>query len=152
MEKLLEALITQWPALAGLALIALAFWKLFEKHLEENRALLEENKKLIDEYRQLSGQKVDEIERLRKQFMGLLDENERVTKRYDEMKSEFSKLFIENRALRRTIDTIEEMMRATGSDVKVISTQLRKQQEDIYEVSNRIEALDYHSEKERPKN
>ena len=143
MTPIINALVAQWPALVGLLAIALVFWKMFEKHLDENRLLLGENKKLIEEYRLLSTHKVEEIDRLRKQFLGVLDENERVSKRYDEMKAEFSKLVMENRALKRTIDSIEEMLRATGGDVKVISTQLRKTQEDLDDVSSKITLLEY---------
>lgn len=138
MNAVISALLGQWPSLVGLIAIAYVFWTMFKKHLEENR-------QLIEQYRLLSSDKAEEIDRLRKQFLGLLDENERVSRRYDEMKSEFSKLLMENRALKRVIDSIEEMLRATGGDVKVISTQLRKTQEDLDDVSSKINLLEFKS-------
>ena len=148
-QAFFSALINQWPALAGLAAIALAFWKLFEKHLEENRSLLSETRKLIGEYKLLSDHKVEEIERLRIQFMAVLKDNQRASKKYDDMnkryddiKTEFSNLLLENRGLKRMLDSIEEMLRATGGDVKVISTQIRKAQEDIDSVSYKMNLLE----------
>lgn len=142
MNLIFTTLLNQWPSFVGLIAIGLIFWKMFEKHLDETKSLLGENRKLFEEYRILSEHKVGEIERLQKQFRGVLDENERINKRYEEMKAELSKMLLENRGLRRVIDNIEEMLRATGGDVKVLSTVLRQTQDDVKEMSHKILLLD----------
>lgn len=164
MSIILTSLLAQWPALVVFVFVGFIFWRMFEKSLSENKENMLENKliineykkmldqklsdskQLLEEYRTLSEQKVKEIERLQKQFMGLLDENDRANKRYDEMRNEFAKLLVENHALKRTIDRIEEMLRATGGDVKVISTELRKAQNDIETMANKVNMIGYKKE------
>ncbi|OPX55554.1 hypothetical protein SAMN02745127_01489 [Oceanospirillum multiglobuliferum] len=157
MEKVITSLIEQWPALTGLIVIAGVFWVLFRRYLDENKILLEGVKSLssehkdsinqvLDRYRVLSEDQVKEIDRLRILVSSLVTENEKIGKRYDDIKSEFHKVALENGALKRAIDNLEEMMRATGGDVKVISTQLRKTQEDIEDVSSKIMLLERHSD------
>jgi chromosome segregation ATPase len=150
MNEIISALIKQWPALTGLMVIAFAFWTLFKKYLEENKTLLEGVRSLstdhrssidqvLERYRLLSDDQVAEIARLRTLVTSLVDENEKIGKRYDDIKSEFSKVSIENRGLKRAIENVEEMLRATGGDVKVISTQLQKAQKDIDDVTRLLE-------------
>jgi hypothetical protein len=55
---------------------------------------------------------------------GLLDENEKAGKRYDQIKAEFAQVALQNRALQRGIAQVDEMVRATGGDVKVIPNRL----------------------------
>lgn len=161
MDALISSLISQWPSLTGIIVLGLAFWKMFNRHLEENKVLLSEGRVLTEEYRSLSvnkanemqaliaeyknlsAHKVEEIDRLRKMFLAVVEENQQYGKRYDELRGEFTKLLLENRALKRTIDSIEEMLRATGGDVKVIATQLQKTKEEIEDVSNKIQRLEY---------
>ncbi len=113
--------------------------KLFETHQslsKEQRASIDQ---VLERYRHLSEDQVAEIDRLRILVTSLVQENEKMGKRYDGTKLEFSKVALENRALKRAIEKIEEMMIATGSDVKVISTELRKTREDIDEVTKMLE-------------
>ena len=168
MEIIIKSLIDQWPSLTGLICLSLVSWVLFKKYFEENKSLIEGLKVLsseqrsdlekliqkhqefsieqrssidqvLDRYKNLSNDQVSEINRLQTLVRSLLDENERIGKRYDEIKNEFSKLTFENRALKKAVDNVDEMVRATGGDVKVISTQLRKAQEDIVEMTKWIE-------------
>jgi len=150
MNEVIKSLIDQWPALAGLLVIAFVFWTLFKKYLEENKTLLEGVRSLssdhrssidqvLERYRLLSDDQVAEIARLRTLVTSLVDENEKVGKRYDGIREDFSRVSIENHGLKRAIENIEEMLRATGGDVKMISTQLQKTQNDIDDVTKLLE-------------
>lgn len=158
MEKILPSLIEQWPALAGLISISAIFWTLFKKYLEENKNLLEgvravssehnnSIQKVLERYRDLSEDQVKEIDRLRVLVTSLVNENEKIGKRYDDIKSEFTKVALENNALLRVIENIEEMVRATGGDVKVISKQLEKSRNEIKGVSDKIFLLEQSNNK-----
>jgi len=150
MNGIIQSLINQWPALTGLVVIAFVFWTLFKKYLEENKTLLEGVRSLstdhrssidqvLERYRLLSDDQVAEIARLRSLVTSLVDENEKIGKRYDDIRDQFSRVSIENKGLKRAVENVEEMLRATGGDVKMISTQLQKAQEDIDDVTKLLE-------------
>jgi len=150
MNEIIQSLINQWPALTGLVVIAFVFWTLFKKYLEENKTLLEGVRSLstdhrssidqvLERYRLLSDDQVAEIARLRSLVTSLVDENEKIGKRYDDIRDQFSRVSIENKGLKRAVENVEEMLRATGGDVKMISTQLQKAQEDIDDVTKLLE-------------
>jgi len=150
MSEIIQSLIKQWPALAGLIVIAFVFWTLFKKYLEENKTLLEGVRSLstdhrssidqvLERYRLLSDDQVAEITRYRSLVTSLVDENEKIGKRYDDIRDQFSRVSIENKGLKRAVENVEEMIRATGGDVKMISTQLQKAQEDIDDVTKLLE-------------
>lgn len=150
MNEIVKSLIEQWPALTGLLVVSFVFWTLFKKYLEENKTLLEGVRSLssdhrssidqvLERYRLLSDDQVAEIARLRTLVTSLVDESEKIGKRDDGTREEFSRVSIENRGLKRAIENVEEMLRATGGDVKMISTQLQKAQEDIDDVTKLLE-------------
>ena len=150
----------QSPSLAGLAVLAYCFWTIFKRNLEENRTTLGNFKSLFDnqkngvdshfsqhkdsvdlllkEYKEmLEGQK-KEIDRHRINFSALLDDKARADKNHEESRKEYYGISLENSKLKRALDNIEEMLKATGGDVKYIQKELLEQRKDL-DVILRIE-------------
>ena len=149
MDKALEVLLQQSPSLAGLVLIAIGLWVVFKRNLQENKlthnslkGLFDQHKDNVNEilvkYKEMLEIQKAEIDRHRVNFSALLDDKARLDKRYDETKKEFSEIFIENRNLKRTLDNIEEMLKATGGDVKYIQKELLEQRKDIEDLNVKI--------------
>ena len=153
MEKALEVLLQQSPSLAGLVLLAIGIWTIFKRNLEENRNnqesmkfMFEQHKSNVDEilarYLEMLDIQKKEIDKNRMTITSLLKANEELDKRYNGTKKEFSDIFIENRKLKRTLDSIEEMLKATGGDVKYIQKQLQHQREDIEAMNKQLKLED----------
>lgn len=154
MDKALEVLLQQSPSLAGLVLLAIGLWVVFKRNLQENKStqdslklLFEQHKSNVDEilvkYKEMLEIQKSEIDRHRINFTALLEDKSRLDKRYDETKKEFSDIFMENRKLKRTLDSIEEMLKATGGDVKYIQKELLAQRKDIEELNDQLKLEDH---------
>lgn len=158
MDKAVDVLLQQSPSLAGLVLLALGLWIIFRRNLQENKTtqnslktLFEQHKSSIDEilakYKEMLEIQKTEIDRHRVNFRALLEDKARLAKRYDDTRKEYSDMFIENRKLKRTLDNIEEMLRATGGDVKYIQKELLAQRKDIEAMNEQLKLEDLrHSE------
>ena len=152
MGGVLAVALQQWPSLAALILFAGGFWIIFKQSLTENQNILKSYTQLIDktkdennntilEYTRLAAEHKSDSDRYRTIVRSLLEENEKIRKSYDEIKSSLSHVLFENQALRRTVDRLEEMVRAVGGDFRVISVEISKAREDIKAVSDQVDSI-----------
>ena len=105
-----------------------------EKYTEESKAILEANKSL-------SNQRAEEINRLRAMLDQIEQQKVGSYESYQTLRQEFAKLAVENASLKRLIIALEEMVRATGGDVKLISKKIEDNTENIKEISSILLAL-----------
>jgi chromosome segregation ATPase len=152
MQGALAVALQQWPSLAALILFAGGFWVIFKQSLIENQNILKsyiqlidkikhENNSTIFEYTKLAAEHKIDSDRYRIIVRSLLDENEKIRRSYDEIKSSLSRVLFENQSLRRTVDRLEEMVRAVGGDFRVISVEISKAREDIKAVSDQVDSI-----------
>lgn len=131
---IVQPIVAQWPTLGGLVVLGLTFWKMAENYLRENKQLLEGNKALSD-------QRAEEIERLRVLLERIEKERNATLENYQSLREDFSKIMMENASLKRLIEALEEMVRASGGDIKVIAKQVEANSEELKEISEALFAL-----------
>lgn len=126
-QEVLKTIISQWPTLGGLCLLGYALWTIFGKYIEESKTLLAEHKAL-------SNHRAEEAERLRI-LMNKFEEHNRI------LQKEFANITIENKLLRKLVSDLEEMVRANGGDIKLISKIIEKNSEELRDISATLTAL-----------
>ena len=128
----------QWPSLAAVAVLGIVVWRIFQKFLEEN------NKMLLS-YKELSDTQGKDLERYRAILMNLfdehrniMDENQNTSRKYEETRQKLTEVMIEYDNLMRIAEQLEEMIRAMGGDMKVISINLATFRNDMKDASDQI--------------
>ena len=152
MSAILQSFIDQWPSMTFLCVLGISFWALFRRHLSETRALIDQsntvfsdalsrNKEIVSQYKELCEQNRIDIDKYRMMADAAIKDNEEWREKYNLIRSELHELLLENQRLKTIVDKTNEMVRATGGDVKVIAKELEKTRSDIDKVSEQIELL-----------
>ncbi|MEL6505226.1 MAG: hypothetical protein AAFQ10_12320 [Pseudomonadota bacterium] len=144
-EQILGTLVKDWPTLLIVVLFAAALWVLFRRHLLENARSIENMNAVVSNYKELNQQVSADSERYRIISQALISENEKIREQYNDIRHDLQNLMLENNRLKALVEATNEMTRATGSDVKVISKDILRARAEIDSVSDRISALPNYS-------
>lgn len=149
----LNQVISLWPELLGFTVLGLAFWIMFRRSLLANSEIISDFAKsneimkrsldgVLERYRTLSEDQVKELDRCRELLRKATDENITITQRYDNVRSELAKLEYEHASMRSMIERLENLVIATGGDVKVISRELTIARESLEKVNTVLQIED----------
>lgn len=149
----LNQVISLWPELLGFTILGLAFWIMFRRSLKANSEIISDFAKsneiikssldgVLERYRILSEDQVRELDRCRDLLRKATDENIAITQRYDNVRSELAKLEYEHASMRNMIERLENLVIATGGDVKVISRELTIARESLEKVNTVLQIED----------
>lgn len=146
-------IIALWPELAGLVILAAAFWFMFKRSLTANSDVISEISQsnallkdslddVLNKYRALSEDQVKELDRCRSLLQKAVDENSALTQRYDNVRTELAKLEYQHASMKSLIERMEGLVIATGGDVKVISRELTIARESLDKVNHVLQLED----------
>ena len=149
----LNQVLSLWPELLGFTILGLAFWIMFRRSLLANSEIISDFAKsneimkksldgVLERYRTLSEDQVKELDRCRELLRKATDENITITQRYDNVRSELAKLEYEHASMRSMIERLENLVIATGGDVKVISRELTIARESLEKVNTVLQIED----------
>ena len=127
MSQILSPILAQWPSLVGLVALGWTIWKVVDKYTAENKVIMRQ-------WKQLADNKESEVLRLR----ALLDQLEKdkfsLSEQYQAIREQYTTLSVENKSLKKLAIQMEEMVRATGGDVKVLTRTLEIANEELAEI------------------